>query len=139
MPRRSAPSPRRRSEPSMVCETRDPAAHAATSRSAGTDDHCGAANDTWTTTNAWERRCAWTATTTSATCCGSHAPELWRRTTIALQRELARRCGLSVKTFARAAKVSYSKIAEFQARGLVHLHVPIRLDGPDGPDGAAPD
>src|SRR3954453_901931 len=68
-----------------------------------------------------------------------HAPELWRRTTIALQRELARRCGLSVKTFARAAKVSYSKIAEFQARGLVHLHVPIRLDGPDGPDGAAPD
>jgi hypothetical protein len=68
-----------------------------------------------------------------------HAPELWRRTTIALQRELARRCGLSVKAFSRAAKVSYSKIAEFQARRLVHLHVPIRIDGAGGPDGPAPD
>ncbi|HEY6622661.1 MAG TPA: hypothetical protein VIX85_02425 [Acidimicrobiales bacterium] len=28
--------------------------------------------------------------------------------------------------------------AEFQARGLVHFYVIIRLDDPDGPDQAAP-
>lgn len=66
-----------------------------------------------------------------------HAPELWRRFTIALQRDLARRCGLTVSAFRRRCKVAYSKVVEFQARGLVHLHVPIRLDGPRGPDGPA--
>jgi hypothetical protein len=68
-----------------------------------------------------------------------HAPELWRRFTIALQRDLARRCGLSVSTFRRQAKIAYSKVVEFQARGLIHLHVPIRLDGPEGPDGPPAD
>jgi hypothetical protein len=56
-----------------------------------------------------------------------HAPELWRRFTITL----------SVKAFRARCKVSYSKVVEFQARGLIHLHVPIRLDGPQGPDGSA--
>ena len=64
-----------------------------------------------------------------------HAPELWRRFTIALQRRLAARVGLSVAAFRRCGRVAYSKVVEFQARGLVHVHVPIRLDGPDGPDG----
>ncbi|MEP6815407.1 MAG: replication initiator [Marmoricola sp.] len=68
-----------------------------------------------------------------------HAPELWRRTTIALQRDLARRCGLTVQEFRAACTIAYSKVTEFQARGVVHLHVPIRLDGPEGPDGAPPD
>ncbi len=68
-----------------------------------------------------------------------HAPELWRRFTIALQRDLARRSGLSVTVFRRRCKIAYSKVVEFQARGLIHLHVPIRLDGPDGPDGPAAD
>ena len=36
-------------------------------------------------------------------------------------------------------KIAYSKVVEFQARGVIHVHVPIRLDGPEGPDGAAPD
>jgi hypothetical protein len=67
-----------------------------------------------------------------------YAPELWRRTSIALQRDLAKRCGLSVKAFTKVAKISYSKAAEFQARGLVHLHVPIRLDDPAGADGNPP-
>jgi hypothetical protein len=66
-----------------------------------------------------------------------NAPELWRRFTIALQRALARRCGLSVPAFRARCRVSYSKVVEFQARGLIHVHVPIRLDGPDGPDGSA--
>jgi hypothetical protein len=64
-----------------------------------------------------------------------HAPELWRRFTIAVQRRLAARVGLSVAAFRRSCRVAYSKVVEFQARGLVHVHVPIRLDGPDGPDG----
>jgi hypothetical protein len=68
-----------------------------------------------------------------------HAPELWRRFTITLQRDLARHCALSVKRFRDRVRISYSKVVEFQARGVIHLHVPIRLDGPDGPDGPAPD
>ena len=68
-----------------------------------------------------------------------HAPELWRRFTITLQRDLARQCGLSVKRFREACRISYSKVVEFQARGAIHVHVPIRLDGPDGADGPAPD
>jgi len=55
----------------------------------------------------------------------AHAPELWRRTTIAIRRHLA-------KT-ARAhgigrLQLSYAKVAEFQARGLVHFHAIFRLD-----------
>ena len=41
--------------------------------------------------------------------------------------------------FRRQARVSYGKVAEFQARGLVHFHVIIRLDGPDGPDQPPPE
>ena len=33
-------------------------------------------------------------------------------------------------------RVAYAKVAEFQARGSVHVHAVIRLDGPDGPDTA---
>ena len=35
--------------------------------------------------------------------------------------------------------IAYSKVVEFQVRGAVHVHAPIRLDGPDGADGPAPD
>jgi hypothetical protein len=68
-----------------------------------------------------------------------HAPELWRRFCIALQRDLAKRCELSVAKFRRRCKIAYSKVVEFQARGIIHVHVPIRLDGPRGADGPAPD
>jgi hypothetical protein len=63
------------------------------------------------------------------------APELWRRFTIALQRGLAKLCGVSVAGFRESCRISYSKVVEFQARGIAHFHVPIRLDGPAGPDG----
>jgi len=64
-----------------------------------------------------------------------HAPELWRRFTIALGRTLARTAGVSRRDFARhLARVSYTKVAEFQARGLIHVHAVMRLDGPTGPD-----
>jgi hypothetical protein len=63
-----------------------------------------------------------------------HAPELWRRFTIALGRTLARRVGVTRKRFLDLARVQFTKVAEFQARGLIHVHAVMRLDGPTGPD-----
>jgi len=63
-----------------------------------------------------------------------HAPELWRRFTIRLGNKLAQRVGLTAKQFRERARVSYTKVVEFQARGLIHVHVVMRLDGPTGPD-----
>jgi hypothetical protein len=60
------------------------------------------------------------------------APELWRRTTIYVQRALARLAGLSRAALARQVRVSYVKVAEFQRRGQVHYHAIVRLDGRAG-------
>jgi hypothetical protein len=56
------------------------------------------------------------------------APELWRRTTIALHRALARLVGLHEAELRRLVRVSYAKVAEFQRRGAIHFHAVIRLD-----------
>jgi hypothetical protein len=56
------------------------------------------------------------------------APELWRRTTIAVQRALGRLVGLQEGELRRLVRVSYAKVAEFQRRGAVHFHAVIRLD-----------
>jgi hypothetical protein len=56
------------------------------------------------------------------------APELWRRTTITLQRALARLGGVSEGELRRLVRVSYAKVAEFQRRGAIHFHAVIRLD-----------
>jgi hypothetical protein len=56
------------------------------------------------------------------------APELWRRTTIALQRALARLVGVREAELRRLVRMSYAKVAEFQRRGAVHFHAVIRLD-----------
>jgi hypothetical protein len=61
---------------------------------------------------------------------------LWRRTITYLPRELAALSGLSVSALRAQVRVAYAKVAEFQARGSVHVHAVIRLDGPDGPDTA---
>jgi len=61
---------------------------------------------------------------------------LWRRTITYLPRELAALSGLSVAALRGQVRVAYAKVAEFQARGSVHVHAVIRLDGPDGPDTA---
>lgn len=68
----------------------------------------------------------------------AHAPELWRRFTITLGRTLARRTGLTGKSFATQARLSYAKVAEYQRRGVVHFHAIVRLDGPAGPTTAPP-
>ena len=67
-----------------------------------------------------------------------HAPELWRRATIALRRALAGHLGVTGTGLRKIATVQYAKVAEFQARGLVHFHALIRLDGPEGPGSPAP-
>ncbi|MGW4942962.1 replication initiator [Actinoplanes sp. NPDC004185] len=59
------------------------------------------------------------------------APELWRRTIQEADRELARlgkRLGVELRR-------RYVKVYEFQARGVIHYHAGIRLDGyhPDCP------
>jgi hypothetical protein len=61
---------------------------------------------------------------------------LWRRTITYLPRELAALSHLSVAALRAQVRVAYAKVAEFQARGAVHVHAVIRLDGPDGPDTA---
>jgi hypothetical protein len=63
-----------------------------------------------------------------------HAGELWRRTKQAAERHLnqtARRRGLP------KVRLSHGKAAEYQARGAVHFHVLLRLDGIDPADSAA--
>lgn len=59
----------------------------------------------------------------------SLSSELWRRTTIYLRRMLARLVGVSEKELATLVRVSFSKVVEYQRRGVVHLHAVIRLDG----------
>jgi hypothetical protein len=54
------------------------------------------------------------------------APELWRRTTIALHRALGRLAGLQERELRRLVRISYAKVAEIQRRGAIH--VVIRLD-----------
>ena len=68
----------------------------------------------------------------------AYAPELWRRFTITLRRTLARQAGLTNKALAAQVRVSYAKVAEYQRRGVVHVHAIIRLDGPAGPATAPP-
>jgi hypothetical protein len=56
------------------------------------------------------------------------APELWRRTTITIQRALSRLVGLDEAGLRRLVRVSYAKVAEFQRRGAIHFHAVLRLD-----------
>jgi hypothetical protein len=66
------------------------------------------------------------------------ATELWRRTTIATTRALAAQAGLTIVALSRLARLSYVKVVEYQRRGVIHLHVVARLDGPTGPETAPP-
>jgi hypothetical protein len=56
------------------------------------------------------------------------APELWRRTTIAIHRALGRLVGLQEAELRQVVRISYAKVAEFQRRGAIHFHAVIRLD-----------
>jgi hypothetical protein len=58
-----------------------------------------------------------------------HAPGLWNRFCVELVRVLAAHARLSEREWRKLARVAYAKVAEFQARGLVHFHAIVRLDG----------
>ena len=58
----------------------------------------------------------------------AHAGELWRRFTTYLPRHLARLTGMTQKALRATMRVRYVKVAEYQARGVVHYHAMIRLD-----------
>ena len=53
---------------------------------------------------------------------------LWRYTTIYLPRALARLSEMTQTRLKRQVRPAYVKVAEYQQRGLVHLHVLVRLD-----------
>ncbi len=72
----------------------------------------------------YERSVLWNAT----------CPELWRRTTIYVRRELARLCDMNVKELDRSVRLSFAKVAEFQRRGVVHMHAILRVDPRDDED-----
>jgi uncharacterized Zn-finger protein len=59
-------------------------------------------------------------------------PELWRRTMIYLARQLATALGVSQAEAAKVLRLSFCRVAEFQRRGVVHLHAIVRADGPNG-------
>jgi hypothetical protein len=55
--------------------------------------------------------------------------ELWRRTVpVYLPRTLAAEVGMTQARLRDLVRVAYVKVAEYQRRGLVHLHAVIRLD-----------
>jgi Replication initiator protein, pSAM2 len=58
----------------------------------------------------------------------AHAGVLWRRFTTYLPRHLARLTGLTQQRLRALVRVRYVKVAEYQARGVVHFHAVIRLD-----------
>jgi len=64
------------------------------------------------------------------------APELWRRTTIAIRRQLAQLGDVRVRKLNEHVRLRFTKVIEYQARGAIHVHAVLRLDGAD-PDGVA--
>lgn len=58
------------------------------------------------------------------------APELWRRFTMNVRRGLARSLGASDRGLKEHASIQFAKVAEYQARGAIHFHALLRLDGP---------
>ncbi|TDC10861.1 replication initiation protein [Nonomuraea longispora] len=69
----------------------------------------------------------------------ARAGMLWREFTKTVPSVLARLLGITRTELRRAVRLSYAKVAEYQARGLVHVHAIVRLDGPDGPADRPPD
>lgn len=51
---------------------------------------------------------------------------------------LARDMGITRAVLRSHLRISSAKVAEYQDRGLIHLHAIIRLDGPDGPGDQRP-
>jgi hypothetical protein len=68
---------------------------------------------------------------TAAVMLNAYAADLWRRFVTYLPRHLARRLGITQKLLRSMVRLRFVKVAEYQARGVVHFHAVIRLDAPD--------
>jgi hypothetical protein len=68
----------------------------------------------------------------------AHASKLWDRFVIDVRRRLASSVGLVQSHFARHARLSFARIAEYQRRAAVHVHAVVRLDGPTRPGDEPP-
>ena len=66
------------------------------------------------------------------------APVLWKRTAQDIRRRLARELGVPRSLLSEVVRIRFVKVAEFQRRGVVHFHVLIRADGPEGVTAAPP-
>jgi hypothetical protein len=64
---------------------------------------------------------------------------LWRRVVVGIPRQLAKRVGIRVRDFPAHARVSFTKVVEYQRRGSVHVHAVVRIDGAGGPNDPAPE
>jgi hypothetical protein len=66
----------------------------------------------------------------SAVLFNAYAADLWRRFVTYLPRHLARRLGMTQKLLGSLVRIRFVKVAEYQARGVVHFHAVVRLDAP---------
>ncbi len=66
------------------------------------------------------------------------ASKLWNATIIRLRQSIATAAGLTTSRANEIARINYLKVAEVQRRGLIHFHVIIRADGPEGPEDTPP-
>lgn len=66
------------------------------------------------------------------------ASKAWKALTDNLYHHLARAAGLSRTGVRERVRIEYLRVAEYQARGAIHFHVVMRLDGPDGPGSPVP-
>jgi len=60
------------------------------------------------------------------------AGKLWRRFTIYLPSQLARLMNVTQRELSALVRLRFVKVAEYQARGVVHYHATIRLDANTG-------
>ena len=74
----------------------------------------------------------------SAVVFNASAGELWRRFTTYLPRQLAKAMAVTQKELRALVRLRFVKVAEYQARGVVHFHAIIRLDASTGDDSYAP-
>lgn len=67
---------------------------------------------------------------TAAVIWNALATRLWARTVQLVNRKAAHLLGVAQRDWPVAGRVVVAKVAEYQARGLVHFHAIFRLDGP---------
>ena len=74
----------------------------------------------------------------SAVVFNASAGDLWRRLTTYLPRCLARMMGVTQRDLRSLVRLRFVKVAEYQARGVVHFHAIVRLDAKTDDDSHAP-